>query len=127
MTYATNLSGRIGIKPDFTTVGSVPNFDNVKLEYRTLLQDPGVQGVFVPATFVIEGIAADAPAWATEEAVLNDLIAIVENLPEGTTFDGYLEGNGEEIDDMWRVYIVDGKPTVVKPRIVWPEVPGAAA
>lgn len=127
MSYSTKTHGLINIKPDFTTVGTAPSFTTVKLEHRAL---PPVEvegsGLFVPPTIVIGGISADAPEWVTEEEVMADLAAIIAALPEETEFEGYIEGNGEEAGDIWRIYIVDRKPVKVEPVITWP-VPGADA
>lgn len=46
---------------------------------------------------------------------------IVNAFP-GHTYTGYLQGEGEENDDMWRVYVKDGKAIEVKPEITWPEL-----
>lgn len=127
MSYITKTHGMINISPDFTTVGSVPTFDTVKLEHR-ILPPVGVEdsGLFVPPTVVIGGISADAPEWVTQEAIMTDLAAIVASLPVETEFDGYIEGNGEEAGDIWRIYIVGRRPVVVTPTLVWPSLDAAA-
>jgi hypothetical protein len=53
--------------------------------------------------------------------VVADLQEIVDDFP-GHEFIGYLEGDGEEPEDLWRVHVVNGKAVKVVPEIVWPEM-----
>jgi hypothetical protein len=119
MSTNTSLHGTINITPDFTTPGSVPKFDAVKLEYRTVQKD--VRDLFQTGQHVISAITADAPEWVDEEMVVADLTAIIAALPPETTYDGYFEARNRDYGDMWRAYIVDGKPIIVEPTITWPE------
>jgi hypothetical protein len=54
-------------------------------------------------------------------SLMEDVQKIVSDFPDHT-FSGYLYVEGEENDDMWRLYVKDGKAIQVKPEIVWPEV-----
>ena len=49
------------------------------------------------------------------EAHLQELLDCLGN---GRTFNGYLEGSGEDSGDMWRLYVRDGKATKVKVQLV---------
>lgn len=42
--------------------------------------------------------------------------------PTGRTFGGYLECEGEEAGDLWRLAVVDGRATRIEPRIIWPDL-----
>ena len=127
MSNTTHIHGTINIKPDYEAPGSVPMFESVKLEYRTVRPD-GTEGVLFMANskHVIGALVAQAPEWVTEDMVIDDLTAIIAGLPEDTEFDGYFEARNWDHGDMWRVYIVDRKPVIVTPEIVWPEVPRGA-
>lgn len=47
------------------------------------------------------------------------LQCILNGWGEGRMFTGRLEGYGEDNDDMWRLYVVDGKAVLERPRIMW--------
>lgn len=54
--------------------------------------------------------------------IINHVQEIVDFLGTETyRYLGYLEINGEEQGDPWRVCVKFGKATVVKPTLVWPE------
>lgn len=40
---------------------------------------------------------------------------------EGHTFGGYIEAEGEEAGDLWRLMVKNGRAVKVEPRIVWPD------
>ena len=50
---------------------------------------------------------------------LKDMEAVSKEFPDVTLF---LEGDGEEQGDVWKVIFKDGKSKVVKPEVVWPEL-----
>ena len=129
MSNTTHIHGTINITPDFGAPGSVPMFQTVKLEYRTVLPGDDGEGILFLANSrnVIGALFAEAPEWVTEEMVLDDLTAIMAALPPETKYDGYFEARSVDYGDMWRVYIADGKPIVVQPTITWPEVPGGTS
>lgn len=122
MSNTTHIHGTINISPDFETLGSVPMFESVKLEHR-MVRDG--DSLFAPVKVVIGALVAEAPEWVNEDMVVNDLTAIIAALPPETKYDGYFEARSVDYGNMWRVYIVDGKPVIVEPEITWP-VPGAS-
>lgn len=123
MSYNTRLSGQFKLSPEVVLPGSAPQFTTVKLTHHTTPAYMN-EGVYVPNSSRIVQIDAEAPEWVTTGMVLDDLRTILTILPEDVTFEGYLEGNGEEAGDLWRVYVVDRKPVAVAPKLIW-EVPGA--
>lgn len=46
---------------------------------------------------------------------------VVDAFGKDRTFTGYLEGEGEEPGDLWRLYIRNGAAERVRPQIVWPD------
>lgn len=48
-----------------------------------------------------------------------DMEAVSKEFPYVTLF---LEGDGEEQEDVWKAIFKDGKSKVVKPEVVWPEL-----
>lgn len=54
-------------------------------------------------------------------SIVEDVQKIVDTLGEGYMYSGYIELNGEESGDLWRIYVRNGKAVEVKPEIVWPE------
>lgn len=123
MSNTTHIHGTINITPDFEMLGSAPMFESVKLEHR-LVRDS--YDLFAPVKTVIGALVAEAPDWVDEDMVINDLTAIIAALPEDTKFNGYFEARSVDYGDMWRVYIVDRKPVIVTPEIVWPSLDAAA-
>lgn len=123
MSNNTHIHGTINIIPDFETLGSVPMFESVKLEHR-MIRDG--DDMFAPVKAVIGALVAEAPEWVNEEMVINDLTAIIAALPPETKYEGYFEARSIDYGDMWRVYIVGGKPVIVEPEIVWPSLDAAA-
>lgn len=127
MSNTTHIHGTINITPDYEAPGSVPMFESVKLEYRTVRPD-GTEGTLFMAdsTNVVGALVAEAPDWVTEEMVINDLTAIIAALPPETKYEGHFEARSLDYGNMWRVYIVGGKPVIVEPAIVWPSLDAAA-
>lgn len=73
---------------------------------------------------IVPDTEEEGRAW--QQDVVAALSEIVDDFPvdgEGTArrFEGYLYFEGEENDDLWRAYIIDGKPVVVEAEIVWPD------
>jgi|SRR4051812_21925621 hypothetical protein len=64
--------------------------------------------IFVEA--IDEGKAYDI------DAELQDLI---DKLPDAS-WEGYIEGVGEEYPDVWRLYVYGGMVRKVNPHIIWP-------
>lgn len=120
MSNRANLCGVIAIRPHFLPPGRPGSLQTVKFAVWS-----GGRSAGIFENEVITGIVPTGVEWAHEEHVVPDLVRIVESLPRGTRYIGYLEGN-DEYQDLWRVYIVNGKPVVIRPTITWPEVPGVA-
>jgi hypothetical protein len=53
---------------------------------------------------------------------LIDHVQNVVNSAPGHDFVGYLECEGEENTDIWRVYVKNGEACRIEPKIVWPEM-----
>jgi hypothetical protein len=47
---------------------------------------------------------------------------IVDMFGDSHNFSGYLNAEGEETGDLWRLYVINGRATAIKPTITWPEV-----
>lgn len=118
MSNHVKMYGRIMISPEFQAPGSIPQFTTVRFTYT---KD---RTAFAP--YLIHGIEATGAEWSYPETLTDDLDAIIGMLPHDTLYIGHFECT-DEYNDMWRVYIVNGKVLTVHPTIVWPEVPGAAA
>jgi hypothetical protein len=54
-----------------------------------------------------------------EQGLVEEVQSAVDEFP-GHTFTGYLDCEGDENTDIWRVYVKDGKAIRVEPEIVWP-------
>lgn len=65
-------------------------------------------------------IIPDEDADTSARTLLNDVEAIVTAYPKHT-FTGYLQCEGEENEDIWRVVIRNGHAKRVDAMIVWPE------
>ena len=50
-----------------------------------------------------------------------DLQTLLNAIGPGHEYSGYLEGLGEDNEDIWRLYVRDGKAIKVKVQLVWPE------
>lgn len=55
-----------------------------------------------------------------ERNLVDQIQKIIDMFP-GHLFLGYLEGEGEESADIWRIVVRDGTAVRVKPEIIWPE------
>jgi hypothetical protein len=55
-----------------------------------------------------------------ENGLVEEIQKAVDEFP-GHTFTGYLECEGENNTDIWRVYVKNGKAIRVDPQIIWPE------
>jgi hypothetical protein len=53
--------------------------------------------------------------------IIAEVQKIIDILGDGYTYSGYIELNGEESGDLWRIHIRQGKAVEVQPQIVWPE------
>jgi hypothetical protein len=47
---------------------------------------------------------------------------IVDMFGDNHEFSGYINAEGEETGDLWRLYVLNGTATAIKPEIIWPEV-----
>jgi hypothetical protein len=56
-----------------------------------------------------------------ERGLVEEVQSALDEFP-GHIFTGYLECEGEENTDIWRVYVKDGKARRVDPEITWPEM-----
>jgi hypothetical protein len=129
MGYNSNVDGQIDVTPPLTWKELqekgysedgryTPDWTCVRLEVssETVSTDEGVLTRFT----------ADAIVPSTDDSfkaygLMKDVQKIVSDFPDHT-FSGYLYVEGEENNDMWRLYVKDGKAIQVKPEIVWPEV-----
>jgi hypothetical protein len=46
---------------------------------------------------------------------------ILDMFSRNHTFSGYINAEGENTGDLWRLCIVNGRAVEIKPEIVWPE------
>lgn len=46
---------------------------------------------------------------------------IIDTYGKDRKFSGYINAEGEETGDLWRLYVRDGIAVAVKPEITWPE------
>jgi len=102
--------------------GTIAYAEGVALESRMVETRPNV---YTPQVVSIVP-STEEDTWAWREDVVAALAEIVADFPidgEGTArrFEGYLSFEGEENGDLWRTYIIDGKPVIVEAEIVWPD------
>jgi hypothetical protein len=62
----------------------------------------------------------DEPAKADE--VEEDLQRLIDAFP-GHDFHGFISGAGENNEDMFRLYVYEGRVVKHSPEIVWPSAP----
>lgn len=58
----------------------------------------------------------------TAHGIVEHLQELLTLHGEGRTFSGYIEAEGEESGDLWRLTVRDGQATKIKPSIVWPDL-----
>lgn len=132
MGYYSDVTDEICISPDLkaadirnliklnlakTLDGKVPYEHCVYVDYEQQLKD---YEDYTAVKFVapeIRPISGNMKAYS----ILEDVQKIVDALGAEYTYSGYIELNGEEAGDLWRIYVRNGKATSVSPEIVWPE------
>lgn len=65
------------------------------------------------------------PTWEGEARAFeieSDLQDIVDWLGAGHIYTGYIEGHGEEWDDIWRLCVSNGAAIKVDAQITWPDM-----
>lgn len=73
-------------------------------------------------TTTVLSAAALVPRWNGSYPVYT-LVSDVQNALDtfpGHTFSGYLECQGERASDLWRVTVINGLATEVRPTVTWP-------
>jgi hypothetical protein len=135
MGYLSRVTGNIEIKP------VVSHKDMLKLIEAGLAKQPNEKYYSGSADVCVEyyldtedteeGRLIRYQGWNIEPtsedrykaySLVEDVQKIVDLLgTEKYRYLGFLEINGEEDGDLWRVRIKDGKVKEIKPEIVWPE------
>ena len=125
MSYDIKISGMIKFQPPIfgpiatTTLGPV-QFDGARRSVFGLHAAPSS----VASAGAIVSSGQERP---TEDEILEHVGALVSFLRGYTdgepVFTGYLECQGEETGDLWRVYVRNGQAVRVDPKIVWPDEP----
>lgn len=128
MSYTTHVIGGFTITPPLTW----PEFENSPFAPHNITSsyDPDIAlRVTEEKVNTAEGPLMRRTATALvmreideyrERALVEHVQRAVTSFP-GHEFSGYLECEGEENTDMWRVYVKDGRAVRVDPEIVWPE------
>lgn len=119
MSYNIKISGQIKFEPAVAapiaaaTLGPV-QFDGARTS--VFASHAVIATAIVPA-------GLDRPDEDEILAGVEALVAIVNvySDDDGATFTGYLECQGEEAGDLWRVYVRNGQAVRVDPKIVWPD------
>lgn len=129
MGYSTYVTGAITITPPipwsevedspFVTLDRAWVERDVRFHIAEAFEN-GADGV------VLSWRRADAVVPAHEDSykaydINEHLQELVDAHGAGRVFSGYLSGEGEDNDDMWRLYVRDGRAVRVKPEIVWPD------
>jgi hypothetical protein len=132
MGYISDVSGEIYINED-VKVKHLQNLITSKLAKTLAGKMPLDHCVFVDyeqnfeevEDFTIVRFTASEikPTDSSMKAygIVAEVQKIVDILGDGYTYSGYIELNGEEPGDLWRIYIRQGKAVEVQPKIVWPE------
>jgi hypothetical protein len=55
--------------------------------------------------------------------IVEHLQELVDRHGKGRSFIGYIEAEGEDAGDLWRLAVVGGRAVKIQPQIVWPEIP----
>lgn len=132
MGYLTRVNGRIAITPplpwgairdsayistdDCPFVGT-----SVAIHVETERTETDEGTLTVRTGTAITGAHGDGGAPYKAYDIVEDLQKVIDQFGEGRTFTGYLQGEGEDPGDLWRLYVVNGRAVEVKPTIVWPD------
>lgn len=120
MGYNIKISGEITFEP--AIVGYVTTTAAWPVEFKRyeMVGDPDCPPFLVAHS--IRSVGAEKP---TEDEILTGVQLLVYQVDlvndNETTFTGYLECQGEEAGDLWRVYVRNGQAVRVDPKIVWPD------
>ncbi len=128
--YDTTFTGEITITPplpwsaihDSPFVPDSRGFADRDCKFRldtaTVETDEGTltrkQAVAVTCTY-------DNPCGAYD--IVEHLQELIDTHGEGRTFAGFIEADGANAGDLWRLAVIDGRAVRVQPRIVWPDIP----
>ena len=125
MGYYTQVTGQITIDPplrwvdvkDSPFLPEACDRDVALVIQRDIVQtDDGTLNHL--SAVAIERATDDSYRTYSIEAHLQELL---DQWGDGRSFDGYLEGHGEDNEDIWRLYVRDGKAIKAKVQLVWPE------
>lgn len=97
--------------------GKIPYEHCVYLDYEQTFEDAEDYTIVHFEDGVIMPTSGSMKAYG----IIAEVQKIVDILGDGYTYSGYIELNGEESGDLWRIYIRQGKAVEVQPQIVWPE------
>ncbi|TKK84594.1 hypothetical protein FDA94_28610 [Herbidospora galbida] len=53
--------------------------------------------------------------------IVEELQSLLNCHAEGQRFIGFIEAEGEDPGDLWRLMVKDGQAVQIKPRIIWPD------
>lgn len=133
MGYYTNLHGEISIVPplpwaDFKDSGFLPeqpykSWPKNGACIKLLVEEDEVEtsmGVMITKS-AIAVVPVDDQTKAYD--IETELQALVNSTNREHQFNGFIEGEGEDNDDMWRLYVKDRKVIRVRPTITWPDAP----
>lgn len=59
--------------------------------------------------------------------IVEHLQELIDLHGEGRTFAGFIEADGADFGDLWRLAVVNGRAVRIRARIVWPEIPSGGA
>lgn len=128
MGYYTRHEGEITITPPlpwrdikdspFVDANQADKHCKLRLVEETVETDDGTltrkQAVAVTCTWT-----GQTKAYRIEE----HLQELIDLHGKDRTFSGYIEAEGEDAGDLWRLAVVGGRAVRIEPRIVWPEIP----
>lgn len=134
MGYETSISGSLRIEPplkwgEYRGMG-VPTQDTAR-EYDLYFYEETEETRTEEGEFTRRwATSLEAPEESAKYYVFDSEVqTIVSAFPDHRFigyFEGIGEGHGQDREDIWRVFVVDGKVKRVKPKItvVWPDMPG---
>lgn len=131
MGYYTNYSDEIAIEPplSWAELQEVPQFcvgdygySDRDVKLRVVDEKVNTsEGLLIKRTAThIEPSSEDSYKGYS---IVEHVQELVDKFGKSHAFTGYINAEGEEAGDLWRLYVIEGNATKVEPEIIWPVVP----
>lgn len=122
MGYYTSINGTITLSRELnhfeTTTLLVKDMYGVYLQPAEISKIETPEGVFHKRVTKYVDFELEGKNYGFEEEFRN----FIAELPADVTANGYVQGEGEEQGDVWRLYVKGREVRRVAAKLVWPEV-----